>query len=68
MALHKHNTHDKFDIESAARALIRAEEIKADKSLFIPAQKEVKKMAIAAQRAANIKQKLADTFADKKKK
>lgn len=67
MALHKHNTHDKFEIENAADSLIRAEEVKADASLFKAAQAQVKKKATAAERAANIKRKLADTFSSKKK-
>lgn len=45
------NTERDWEIEDAARILVRAEEIKADSKLHTAAQKLIAKQAEAAQRA-----------------
>lgn len=55
MARHNMTANDrKYEIEAAARALIHAEEIKADKKLLAAARKEAAKQAKAAARAAKV--------------
>jgi len=56
---------EKWEIESAAESVIRAEEIKADKKMWPKVQKELKRKAAAARRAAlatSVGKKLKDTF------
>ena len=53
---------EKYEIDSAADTLIRAEEIKADMKLFPLAMKAVKTKATAAEKAASVRKKLADAF------
>lgn len=58
---------DKWEIESAADAIIRAEEIKADKKMWPRVQKELKRKAAAARRAALVNQvrgKMVKAFPD----
>ncbi len=45
---------DKYEIEDAVRTLIRGEEIKSNTRLFRAAQKELKRQAQAALKAAKI--------------
>lgn len=60
-------TDEKWEIESAADAIIRAEEIKADKKMWPKVQKELKRKAAAAKRAALVNQvrgKMQKAFPD----
>ncbi|MFA5152424.1 MAG: hypothetical protein WC554_07705 [Clostridia bacterium] len=61
----KINGFSEYQIEDAARTLIRAEEIRNDKKLFPLAQKELVKQAQAAADAAvenKVSKKLKETF------
>jgi hypothetical protein len=68
-AMTKPSKIDEYDIKDAARTLIRAKEIAADKKLYPLAKAELEKQAAAALEAAadarvesNVSKKLKDTF------
>jgi len=59
---------EKYEIDSAADSLIRAEEIRADSKLHPLAMRAVKAKAVAAERAASIRKKLAAAFPNPNRK
>jgi hypothetical protein len=60
-------TKDHWEIEDAARTLIRAEEIKADKPLLTKARREAAKQAKVAAKAAAAGRKVAGPARRKKR-